>query len=362
MVLGIPKVRPDLTTPAPNPVSSNYSYTGYQDPAANMGFLDRFRDLRLNQPDTLMSIAAGLMSNNLPAGIEAAGQSMARHRAYNQQNWQDQQSKNATYQWLISLGMSEQDAQAAMLNPTILSAMLRQKGYGQEKSYGTQNWAKKDGKWTPYVLDNQGNVRWLDLSGAEAVPPYDIALSKAAGTEVGKGAGDAQVALPGQKMLVEDVGRISQGLLNDPYVEQVFGTVPMTGGWIGKKDLPNISPDARRVLGKMEQLMGQSFLAARQMLKGGGQITDYEGTKADQAYSRIQSAVTYKDLKDAVDEFNYFVARGYEKLERQANLGVTQPGQTQVTPAVVPPSLHQKPANIPQATWDAMTDAEKAAF
>ena len=82
--------------------------------------------------------------------------------------------------------------------------------------------------------------------------------------------------------------------------------------------LPNVSEDAARVQGKMNQIQGGAFLQARQLLKGGGAITDYEGQKAEAAFARLAAAQNPEDYKAALDEFNYFVQQGLKKLEAQA--------------------------------------------
>ena len=54
------------------------------------------------------------------------------------------------------------------------------------------------------------------------------------------------------------------------------------------------------------------------MLKGGGAITDYEGQKAEGAYARLNQAQTPEDFKAALDEFNFYVQQGLQKLQAQA--------------------------------------------
>jgi hypothetical protein len=82
--------------------------------------------------------------------------------------------------------------------------------------------------------------------------------------------------------------------------------------------LPNMTADAERVQQKIDQLKGGAFLQARQALKGGGAITDYEGKKAEEAYTRLSQAQSEGDFKAALDEFNYYVQQGLAKLQSQA--------------------------------------------
>ena len=140
------------------------------------------------------------------------------------------------------------------------------------------------------------------------------AYETAQGTALGKGAGEAQigaqVALPGAAGLAEQVSGQIEALKNDPYLDSMLGPIDSR--------LPNTSEDAARVQGMMDQLQGGAFLQARQLLKGGGAITDFEGQKAEAAFVRMNAAQSPKDFKDALDEFNYFVQQGVAKLEAQS--------------------------------------------
>jgi hypothetical protein len=140
------------------------------------------------------------------------------------------------------------------------------------------------------------------------------AYETAQGTALGKGAGEAQIeaqtALPGAAGLAEQVSGQVDALKNDPYLENMLGPIDRL--------LPNTSEDAARVQGMIDQLQGGAFLQARQLLKGGGAITDFEGQKAEAAFVRMNAAQSPEDFKAALDEFNYFVQQGVAKLEAQA--------------------------------------------
>ncbi len=72
------------------------------------------------------------------------------------------------------------------------------------------------------------------------------------------------------------------------------------------------------------QADGGAFMQARQMLKGGGQITDYEGRRGEDAYSRMNAAMKSGDLQSylrALSDFESAVAEGYAKLQAVAQGG-----------------------------------------
>jgi flagellar protein FlgJ len=68
----------------------------------------------------------------------------------------------------------------------------------------------------------------------------------------------------------------------------------------------------------------QAFMQARDMLKGGGPITDYEGRRAEDAMSRMQAALDTGDQQSyltAIADFEEAVATGYKKLVETAQGG-----------------------------------------
>ena len=53
----------------------------------------------------------------------------------------------------------------------------------------------------------------------------------------------------------------------------------------------------------LEQIKGKTFLEAFQTLKGGGQITEQEGAKAQAALNRMSANISEKDFKEAASDF-----------------------------------------------------------
>jgi hypothetical protein len=301
---------------------------------------------------SLMALGAGISSGHPEQGFaDMAKMQQGYQQDYAAEAEQDR-IRQQTMQYMIQNGFDPQQAEAASQNPDILRHIFQleeekarlKTSTAASGAYGTPQWAQDDqGKWVQYVIGRDGKPMIIDPGqGLHAVPPYDIAGSKAAGAVFGKDVETARLQIIPAQMAAEDVHKMSDSVLNDPYLDHMFGTIDMTGGWLSKADLPNLSPESSRVMGNLKRLMGQSFIQARQMLKGGGQITDYEGTKADQAYQTIGAAKTVPDLKAAIQEFQYWVDRGVEKLQRTARTEPNQGGQggVPVTPAVVPPSLN----------------------
>jgi len=131
-------------------------------------------------------------------------------------------------------------------------------------------------------------------------------LVEAARTEA-KSTAEARAQLPGARQMAADVAKQVDDLLADPYLDSMLGPV--------NSRKPNISGDAARVQARMDQLQGGAFLQARQLLKGGGAITDFEGRKAEAAFLRMSAAQNRQDFELALREFQEAVGSGVKKLE-----------------------------------------------
>jgi hypothetical protein len=144
-----------------------------------------------------------------------------------------------------------------------------------------------------------------DLAGAEE--------QKALGKGQGEATVTARTALPGAQQAATDVATQVNRLKNDPSLASVLGPLDAV--------TPNLSAGSNRVQSYIDQLAGGAFLQARTLLKGGGQITDFEGRKAEQAYIRLNQAQSPEDFKSALDDFNDAVQAGLAKLSAQAGQG-----------------------------------------
>lgn len=73
------------------------------------------------------------------------------------------------------------------------------------------------------------------------------------------------------------------------------------------------------------QLVGGAFLQAYQELKGGGQITEIEGQKAEQSLARMESALSKKDFREALQDFRSVVDAGRKRAKKRAGQQSPQP-------------------------------------
>lgn len=152
------------------------------------------------------------------------------------------------------------------------------------------------------VYDDAGNlVEQVLIPGSQA----DREL-QAAGVQA-----DAQVRQ------FDEAISLAESIRDDPALPQILGIfqgnlpagVPgITGGQAGA-DL-----NAR-----VEQLQGRVFLQAFEALKGGGQITQIEGEKAERAMARLQRAQSPEAFRTALNDFIGAIEAGQAKL-RQAQV------------------------------------------
>ena len=127
--------------------------------------------------------------------------------------------------------------------------------------------------------------------------------------ETGKLEAGAAAAAPGELALFNTLEFQVNDLLNDPYLPNMLGY---------NAYLPNLTPEAKRVQSKMEQISGGAFLQARQLLKGGGAITDFESGKAEKAFIRMNEAMNEEDFRKAMTDFLDAVRAGLPKLRTAA--------------------------------------------
>jgi hypothetical protein len=159
---------------------------------------------------------------------------------------------------------------------------------------------------TPSALvPSGGKAGGMDFSPAEKA---DQAAAEAAKVAQAKG----EVVLKQDKQKALDSGndalRTIDKALNHPGLE--------TGTGLSSKVNPkNYIPgtDAFNFGVVRDQLKGQAFLQAFASLKGGGQITEVEGTKAENAMARLNNAQSTKEYKDSLQDLRDVVDRGLRR-------------------------------------------------
>jgi len=112
--------------------------------------------------------------------------------------------------------------------------------------------------------------------------------------------------------------------LIDEMVGSEDGSIPEHPGFrdsVGPMDgrTPIVRGPALDFKSRFDQMKGKQFMEAYQGLKGGGQITEVEGTKAENAISRMKLAITEEAFVKAAREFQGIIKRGAERATNKAN-------------------------------------------
>ena len=94
----------------------------------------------------------------------------------------------------------------------------------------------------------------------------------------------------------------------------------------------------------MDQIAGKNFLSAYSQLKGGGSITEIEGSKAEKAQARLATAQNKNDFDTALDDFEKALRQDLETVQRKVNRPVTA-WRTQADNSSVAPDIGQRRGN-----------------
>ena len=126
---------------------------------------------------------------------------------------------------------------------------------------------------------------------------------------------EAEAANRSKMNSVQSTIDLTDSILKDPALDSVLGAVEgrMPEAWMGEERM--------RVQSKINQLKGQAYMQGREALKGGGQITEQEANKAEQALIRAEQAVGEKDFRLAMEEFKTHMRAAMEAYQRETGQG-----------------------------------------
>lgn len=166
-----------------------------------------------------------------------------------------------------------------------------------------------------------GGVPQYRGAGGDVIPlatPEQVAANRgqqsaaqAAGAETGKAGATAQMQLPQAVANGEQMYRQLEALKSHPGLPYA----------VGKSSVLPVIPGtpAADFKVRLDQVQGAQFLQAYETLKGGGQITEVEGKKAEAAIARMNRAQTEEEFKRSVEDFQSVVAAGVERAKSKAS-------------------------------------------
>lgn len=163
-------------------------------------------------------------------------------------------------------------------------------------------------------IDTGTSILYVDKVNRNVIKevPKNVA-GKAAQEAAGGKVGDAVATAPNALAAADQITRNLDALEKHPGLSLGTGLTSWTSAIPGT---PQADFESRR-----QQLQGQAFLQMYQQLKGGGAITEAEGAKASAALARLQTAVSEKDFRTALQEFRREVGVLRGIAEKRADVG-----------------------------------------
>lgn len=253
-------------------------------------------------------------------------------------------TRSSTYNALIEMGLNPKMAEAAARQPELLKALLASKLGGKGRTnYGlAPQWGiRKDAEGNP-VLGPDGQPQWVMLQagddatvaesrlppGVAPVPPGDIAGAKKYSTEIGKTAAEAEAMIGSVGNQVKKAFKDINRLRSHPGLDAATGLS-------SRLDPRNYIPgsDAWNFSALNKTAKAESFMAAREGLKGAGQVTDFEGEKGEQAIANLENAQSREQYLEALDTLEEMLRASYEDLRRKSELGGFKGGGSGQPPA-----------------------------
>lgn len=222
-------------------------------------------------------------------------------------------------------GLTGEDLNTFVLTGSLPGTAKQNVTYGVTPIMGTDSVTGKTGMG---VQGSDGSFKVVDTGSFVPLNPYDKSAMTAAGRAFGNQTGAAQFDVPSAKLIadqslkaIEDIRAEKKGM------DEQFGTLGVSTPF-GDIGIPQqMTPawpksDKAKFQVAVQRGTDRAFLEAREMLRGGGQITDFESRKAETAITSMQIAMEKGDkaqFEKALDDFEQAVKDGVTKLEMQAN-------------------------------------------
>ena len=153
---------------------------------------------------------------------------------------------------------------------------------------------------------SSGNMNRQAIINAMATGVIDGPTGTAMLAELERQSGVSQ-EIAGKEMMIGQI----DALLFDPALGKALGIEGFLRTPLAELGLDT---ETARVKARIEQIKGGAFLQAFESLKGGGQITELEGQKAEAAQSRLNTAQSEEDFRDALMEYKFYIQQGIRRL------------------------------------------------
>ena len=163
----------------------------------------------------------------------------------------------------------------------------------------------------------RANENEIALTGGKA-------QARGFGSTIGKGEATAKMELPDVLATATGSLDILQKAIDHP------GRMTATGA-SSRLDPRNFTPgtEAYNFNVLMDQIQGRTFLQAYQSLRGGGQITEIEGKKAEQAIARLNTAQSEDEFLNALKDLKDVIESGIARAKKKAGVSEDKSKESQ---------------------------------
>jgi hypothetical protein len=182
-----------------------------------------------------------------------------------------------------------------------------------------------------FFRDQKGELKPLPKEPLSSEEIADRAAQVIEAKRLAEAASAAKVALPTATNAVNQAIKDVKDLIAHPGMPAVIGLPEPLKGGFGFAQLPGTS--AAGFEARYKKVKGGSFLQAREALRGGGQITDFEGKKAEDAMAAMDKAQNETEFIQALNDYNGAMTRGLAILANAARGNFTPLGQAPAAPA-----------------------------
>ena len=162
----------------------------------------------------------------------------------------------------------------------------------------------------------------------KGLPPQDqpaIRGAQATATEQGKTLVNNQNNLPDALATASNALQQIKELRGQPGLSDAVGAKNLFSGAatmaVGLD--PIAGTDAANFETRRKQLVGGTFLQAYNTLKGGGQITEVEGQKAQDAIARMSTAQSENEFNKALDDYEAVIKSGVDRARLKAGIKIS---------------------------------------
>jgi hypothetical protein len=242
------------------------------------------------------------------------------------------------------------------------------------KFYGNVQWADRtpdDGEDNPvpYQIGSDGQVSWIDLQGANPLPPVKnvntgteyvvqgpggaqvappIAIDnagKATAEVVGKDAGAAKVGLPDFELQVQQATDLIDSITGNTALGNATGVL--------QSKLPTVSQDTANVEADVEQLKSQIFPMAIKALVGLGAMSNMEGDAMARSIASLDLSRDDKAFKSELDRISGVLKEKLAIARTKAGVAAPAPQGGGDVPAAA------AKAGIDAETWQALDEDDR---